>query len=426
MKFNKKSSLFTGTVNIGLRGFILGLKFLFTLILVKIISIEAYGEYSLFMASVSLGGFLFSWDFYMFTTREIASSFDDNKVEEIIINQFKFHFITFLIVAPFFLILFYIDTLNFQYLSLFYLVLFFDNIAQELFRLLIAVGKSIKANIVFALKSVPFVIIILVAWQFKMEWILNLKVIFFLTFLSTLIATLTGFIYLELNLTKLFTTNLNSEILIKGFTVAITFFIATISFKLIEFSGRYVLDFLYGRFETGIYSFFFALANIVFIITQAGVFHVYGPKLIRSYTLSLKNGDDEFKDLFKSFSILVIILTISLSFVIYFLSPIFLNYLDKPELIENLDVLTILLIGIVLFSLSFIPHYFMYVNQKDKLLLFSMVSALIVYIILIFPLTNNFGIIGSAITTSSAFAVVFLMKTFFSFYIYKQTFETNK
>lgn len=406
----KNSFLFKGFTNIFIRAVILSLKFAFSIILVKLISLESYGEYSLFVASVTLGGFLFSWDYYFYSSRKINSTSNKKEKKKIIINQLQFHVIFYFLVSPFFILLFLYDFISIQYVIVFFFILFSDNIAQELFRLLIASGKSINANIVFAIKTTPYVIVVVGLAFLDYSELIDLRLIFYLMLISTSTAIFVGLRFLKISIKEILVQHINKTIIYSALKISIVFFISTLSFKLIEFLGRFALDYKIGKDATGVFTFFFAVTNLCFIITQAGVFHLFGPKLIKSYQLIKQNKHSIFRDLYKKFIYITFTSSVLIITFLIILLPFLMEFLNKPSLSQNIEVFYVLVLGNFFFTISFIPHYYIYTYRQDKLIMHSMLMALTLFLIVLFPMINTYGITGAAISTTLAFIMIFIGK----------------
>ena len=86
-------------INLALRGITLGSKFLLSIYLVKFLSLEANGEYGIFVATISMLTYVLGLDFYSFNNREILqekSSESGKKIK----NQFVLFTLVYLIILP--------------------------------------------------------------------------------------------------------------------------------------------------------------------------------------------------------------------------------------------------------------------------------------------------------------------------------------
>ena len=86
-------------INLILRGLTLGSKFLLSIYLVKFLSLEANGEYGIFVATISLLTYILGIDFYSFNNREILQN-DIEDAGSKIKDQFILFFFIYLLVLP--------------------------------------------------------------------------------------------------------------------------------------------------------------------------------------------------------------------------------------------------------------------------------------------------------------------------------------
>ena len=154
---------------------------------------------------------------------------------------------------------------------------------------------------------------------------------------------------------------INFKWIIYGIKVSLPFFIGTILYKIIEFSGRYFLSFYHSETEVGVYTFFTSISNILFVFVQTIVIIELYPKLIKAKNI----GQEEFFLTLKTFKKQIIqysIIGIVLSIICIY--PL-LWFLDKTALFESVSSYLLLLVSTLFFCLSFISHYALYVNKMD-------------------------------------------------------------
>ena len=183
-------------INLILRGLTLGSKFLLSIYLVKFLSLEANGEYGIFVATVSLLTYILGMDFYSFNNREILqNNIADagNKIK----NQFILFFYIYLIVLP---LLYFLGLFNFigdEYLLLFYVILIFDHISTELYRLLVVFSKPIQANINLFLRTGIWILVLISAWHYNLNDLKNLESVFYFWMIGSVISVIYSIISLS-------------------------------------------------------------------------------------------------------------------------------------------------------------------------------------------------------------------------------------
>jgi O-antigen/teichoic acid export membrane protein len=286
-----------------------------------------------------------------------------------------------------------------------------EHLNLEGYRLLIAFTKPLFANILQFIRMGLWCLIILL--------IANLKVFYFSISLQLIIEfwlyfEIISFILLLIYSLKneLISLKLNKKVysnIIDGVKISMIFFASTIIFKIIEFSSRYFLDFYTTKENVGIFTFFSSISNLVYVTIHTVSIIVIYPKLISANKL---NDEVAFKKLSNKLLREILILSSILCILLYFVTPFLLELIGKRELIDNISVLSILLIGTFFFMLSYYPHYMIYIKGKDKFLLYSSVLALFINFMLNFILVPKYGILGGAISTTAGFIMLFIFKSY--------------
>jgi O-antigen/teichoic acid export membrane protein len=387
-------------VNLGLRGLTVLAKFLLSILIVKSLGVADLGVYGIFQTTLTLLVFALGFDFYTYNTREIPRG--EQSTGFYLGNQGVFHLIVYLLILPISLLIFDFNVIDPQFLVYFYAILIFEHISQETYRALIVFKRSEISSMVLFLRSGIWIYALLLYWREGGDK--SIESIFQFWLWASLLSVVVGIGFLPLR--KPFSINL--AWIKKGFLVAFPFFLGTIFYKAMEYSGRYFLDYFWSKSEVGVFTFFTGISNIVFIILHATVIIVMSPHIIEA---ALK-GESEFNKVFEAYrsQIIngVILWTIILIAGIY---PL-LWYLDKPELIGELSSFFILLSATIFFCLSYIPHYGLYARRKDRAILITAFLGAIVNIGFNYLLVPKFGVTGAAISQSSGMLALMLGKGF--------------
>ena len=86
--------------------------------------------------------------------------------------------------------------------------------------------------------------------------------------------------------------------------------------------------------------------------------------------------------------------------------------MDKPDLNDNIDILWLLLLSTNIFNLSLIPHYSLYVKNKDIELMAITVFSAIMNIILNYILIPKFGSIGASFSLLMSYSLILILSFF--------------
>lgn len=305
-------------------------------------------------------------DFYSFSNRQILA---ENKTElnRFVFNQLTFNIFSYLVLLPVYsLFLFFIDM---QYWILFFLLLFFEYLCTEFFRLFTVLGLTLQANFIHFLKSGVWCIPLIVTWYFYEDFYLDFSL--YIIYLVWFIGTILAFIYAVFTYYKKYQPKKKDAILYEktwfknGLKVAAFFFTITITNKIIEIGGRYFIEFFLTTKEVGIYSFFSQISSVVSIFVFTACIMVMYPQLI---TAKEKGDYYDYLRVKKKFRKQVLVYGIISSLLAVLLIYPLLNYIGKEDLIEYIPVFYIILGAVLILNISYIGHYTIYTFKFDKFL----------------------------------------------------------
>ena len=197
--------------------------------------------------------------------------------------------------------------------------------------------------------------------------------------------------------------------IIKGVRNSSIFFISSLSFLVIQFSDRFMIDLFYGKKMVGVYSAYSQFVNAIDVFVFSAIIMVMYPKLIKLFS-----NQKEYTTLFKSFKKSILVASVLLIVLGYFVSPILFIFLDKPSFITNIKTFNMLLIGVFFLLMSYAYHYDLYIKKKDTLLLKISLFSMSLNIILNLYLIPNNGIFGASLATMFSFFIMFLLKLIYS------------
>lgn len=402
------ASFFSSSIlNLGLRGLSMLAKFLLVIYIGKYLTINELGEYGLFVTTITIAIYFLGLDFYTYNTREILAK-EKNERLPLIRDQFIFHLLVYVIVLPLLLTIFSLEIINTEFMIYFYLILVFEHLAQELFRLYTTLQQPIFANFLLFMRTGLWVYVVITLWYLNVEGMMNLKTVWYGWTIGSFLSIIIGITYLRKDHNFKSLTKKVDWIWIKnGVKISVPFFIGTLAYKVIEFSDRYMIDYYMSTADVGIYTFFGSIANTMQTIVFTLVIMIYYPKMIELYKHS---RIDEFNKMTNKFFLNVLIYsTITIMGIVLFIYPV-LEYLDKAKFVENLSILWILLAATLVLNLSFVPHYILFVKHKDILIRnITLIGAGLNIVLNVFMI-QNYGLNGAAVATATSFGVILLIK----------------
>ena len=381
-------------VSVILRAFIIFGKFIFITSLAKYFSTEDLGTYCLFFSSVVVATLFIGFDFYTFNTRAFILLEPIKKIDAIR-DQFGFHLISYLLSIPLLLLFFKFDILPQSVIIWFILIIISEHLCTELYRLLIIQFKPISAQVNQLFRSTLWMLIITSIFLFDVRFRTLHSV-----FASWLIGNIFCLIFSLLSLKHLpwqffFKKAVNFTRISNGLRLILPMYFSSISLKIIEFSDRYFINYYNHSSSLGIYFFFSNIANVIQSFIYAGIISIFLPKLINAYQ---NNEEEEYKNIIRKIQNGIIILCIFICTCLSICILPLLYFIDGYVYIDNLRIFWLMLFSNCLISISFIPHYILYSQNRDYSIMFSTIISCAIILVFHFFIIPKFGIFGAVIS----------------------------
>ena len=386
-------------INISLRGLTLLSRVFLFLFLAKYFEVEQVGLIGLIMASISLSVYAVGFDFYTFTTRELLR-YNYSKWGTFLKSQCMLHIVLYFLMFPLLSILFIFKILPWSIFFLFFLILFLDHITVELSRLLITSNNQISSSIVIFFRSGFWCIVVSLLMIFLEEF-REIEYILLSWVCSLVFSLVVGLIFLSKINIGGWSKSFNYKWIIKGLKIAIPLLISTLIIRTIFTIDRYWIEFLLGSEILGVYVLFIGFATSIITFMDAGVFSFSYPALVRSHNLKNKKKFNKEAQKLKKNTIILSLIAILVALIV--IKPI-LNFVDKSIYNENIFIFYWLLVTILIYNLSMIPHYLLYAQRHDKTIVNSHFTALIIFVLSTFFISKvnpNFAVIFGLISSFS-------------------------
>ncbi|WP_053406806.1 oligosaccharide flippase family protein [Persicobacter sp. CCB-QB2] len=392
-------------LNLILRLLALGSRFVFIFLIGKYAGAEFLGEYSLFVTSITLAVIILGFDLYVHATREIIAASDELK-SKIILHQFVAYLPLYLVILPLLIVVFLRDYVAWEYAHLFYLVLVFEHIGSEFYRILIPLKKVVFANILFFIRNGLWAIFLsLYLFFFGGMNDLQFEDIYYVWIICTGIAFVLGatFFISRFNFKQV---SLDKSFFFSYYKVAWRFFIATVAYKVIEFSDRYFIQEFSTKKMLGVYSMYSQTSNVLNIFIYTLVITMLYPDLLKSiYDKDAKSFSAIKRKMFievLAWSLLAIVAG-------FLILPYILKLLGGEYQLYS-SIYFILIIANVFFNLSYIYHFIITGHKRDRDLM--NISLFTAGVILCFNFVGIqlYGVYGIALSKFVGFFVLLLLK----------------
>lgn len=400
-------------LNILFRGLTLGSKFLLILFLGKYSIDEVnLGLYGIFSTTVVLLIYVIGFDFYVFNTREIL----ENKKSQAdkVISQLFFHFVTYIFIIPISIIfVFQFEFIPIEYLWIFILLIFSEHLGQECYRLFVTLQKSVIGNLLLFVRAGLWIWYILFDY-FVLDNKIDLQWYFVVWAVFSWSSFIISFFILkyQLSISTIGFGMVNWKWIKLGIKNSLIFFIGSLSFQVIQFSDRYMIDYFYGKKLVGVYTAYAQFANSIEVFTFSAVTMLAFPKLIKAsedQSLYSKTKAKFLKDL--------LVITFVLVVFVILITPSIFEFLGKNLLLVEISSFYVLILAVIALIVSNVFHYDLYVKRKDKLILIIAVIAMCVNVVLNLALIPKYGVLGASLSTLISFLIILILKLYFSFKI---------
>lgn len=370
MKFKILERLF----NLALRGLSMGSKFVLVIFLAKYLTVEDIGLYGLVVATVSFSIILLGGEFYTYSQRELLSE-NNARWCWILQHQSLATILLYFLILPLQLLVFYNGWLPFELISLYFLLLVSEHIAQEINRILITFQQQLVASFIlfFRLGAWCWVVIGLFLLDKSSH---NIQTVLFCWLVGSVVSVFVGSAFIIKQLPDVSLSSVDIGWIKKGYKVAFKFFCATLCFRAIMTVDRYFMEYVGGKELLAVYVVYVSIAMAINSVLVPVVFSFVYPKLVSNYK---KHMFTEYKKNVEELAWSVVILGGGVALLIGLLSPYVFEWTDKKILLEHINTLWLLLVMSFLYSLSMVPHYILYAKDLDRKILLSHVIGLVVF-----------------------------------------------
>lgn len=392
-----------------LRGISSGVKFLFVLYLASFASGMVVGQYALVATITAIIVQLIGFDVTTIVGRLIHKTDRAGKFK-LLESQYSFYVINYIIFFSLIVFLF-VKFVSSDYLLaiLFGFTIVVEHFFTEVFRTLVSLVKVKSATIIQFLKSVPYIIVIMLSSFFYnveisiyfiiISWFVNLLFVSFFFF----------FKYRnELNLSFKFlfdnTTYVGTKRLLYS---AIPYFSITVLGVLFSQVDKFFINDYLGHELLGVYFTFFTICSVLTLFISLTVGINQGPVAIRIFSQS---GISKYlparKRLISSY-----FKYITLGFIVSFIVGSLYIYMSNNQIYsENYLSFYILLLSTAILAFGQVFRVDLYLLEKDKVLFLIYLSSLLFNLALLYITLPLYGVLGASITSLISTSVMVLAK----------------
>lgn len=393
-------------LNVFLRILTLSSKFLLVFFLAKYISEEDFGLYGLISTTVVYSLYFIGLDFYYYSTREMLKV-DMEEWWFFISNQFFLSFVVFVFFIPLSFFLFFYDFLPDRLMLLFYSLVVFEYLGQELGRILVVAEKQLVASILMFIRMGLWGIV-LVPLIFFSKTTRNVETILMIWSLGSFLSVVLGSYVLFLSGVHPRKIKINRKWIQNGLRVSLPLLVGTLALRGIYTVDKYGMDYLVGLDAVAAYVLFMGICNALTSILDAGIFVYSYPELVKNHQ------NKEFECYKKNLSMMakktILVASVFSIFSLIFIDDL-LNWLGNSFYKENIRIFYIILPAIFLYSLSMIPHFGLYAKGVDFPNYLGQILAFVIFLFFSFSIKLEDKMLIVPISLCCSFLFLFVWKS---------------
>ena len=395
----------TRILNMILRACTLGARFVFVFFLAKYLDAKAVGYYGLFTATVGYFLYLVGLDFYTYTTREILKAPLEQR-GQMLKGQASLSALLYIVVVP--LAVWILPQAHWpnELLLWFFPILVLEHLNQEISRLLISVSEQITASLILFMRqgSWALAIVGLMAVNANMR---QLQAVMACWLTAGVIAALLGVRKIRQLGMGGWRLPVNWIWVRKGVAVSLAFLMATLALRGVQTIDRYWVQSLSNTETVGAYVLFLSIAGTLMVFLDAGVFAFAYPELI---ALFHKQQHAQAHRKVKQLLMYVLLAAAVFSVISWLLLPYLLQWINKPLYMQNIGLYPWLLLGTVINALGMAPHYALYAQGRDKVIIGSHIGAMPVFALAVWSFGQTIPALAVPVGLVIFFTVIFLSK----------------
>lgn len=380
-------------------------RFALVIVLARLLEPSEVGLYGLFTATVGYSMLVIGGDYYTYSQRELLSE-PRNRWSFVLQHHSIAAAMLYFVLLPAQILIFVFDLMPWQLAGWFFALLVAEHVAQEINRLLVAMQRQILASLVHLVRMGLWVWVVLplmwISWDYR-----QIETVLAAWLFGALLGTVAGFVVVWREGRPWRSWPVDWTWLRKGFTVALLYLIATMSFRGLMTFDRYAVEVLAGQDYLGVYVLYIGMAMAVISVVDAGVFFFLYPKLVAA-----QRQDDpvQVRKLMKELTFSALTVSLVIGLMVGFLAPWVVTWIGKPLYAEHLHVLWLLLLMTVIYALGMVAHYGLYAHGADKAILFAHISSLLLFFVALALMANLVPLEATALALIVAFAWMGIFK----------------
>ncbi|MBP2159777.1 MULTISPECIES: lipopolysaccharide biosynthesis protein [Asticcacaulis] len=395
--------------NMGLRGVGLVGRFALSFYLVKFLSLSETGQFGLIVGVAGVLPALFGFGMNYFLSREIIGvDIEDAfaRIRDKMVVMASLLGVTLLgalavnTVHP-------VNMLGNLWLA--GLIIVLEVIAFDLHIVLISLRKPLLANFLLIVRSAawvfPFIGVSFLWPQYR-----NLDTLLVFWLASLVLSFLVLWLFTRTwPWLKTLSRRIDSQWIGHTIKAAGLVYLSDLGLVVYSYFDRFFIAGHLGLAATGVYTFYWTMANALLVLITAAVVQVSLPGLVDGF----KAGEDAWRQRFGRMLVKALAGSLAMAVAMYGAVTFLMPYIGNPELSRHPLIFPLMLLAIVVKIVADMTHYGLYSRKKDRTLALVNISGIVVNLILTFALVTLFGLIGVGVSMLGTAAYLLMSRGWF-------------
>lgn len=357
------------------------------------------GAYGLFTATISFSMLVIGGDYYTYSQRELLSE-PRVRWSFVLQHQAIAAALLYAVLLPVQFFIFVFDLMPWQLAGWFFALLVVEHVAQEINRLLVAMQRQLLASLVLFLRMGLWIWAVLPLIWINPEY-RQINTVFAAWLVGASLAIVVGLVVVWREARPWQRWAIDWLWLRRGFTVGLTYLIATMSFRALQTFDRYAVEALAGQDFLGVYVLYIGMAMTVISVVDSGVFFFLYPKLV---TAQRQDKPAQVRKLMQELAWSALTVSFVIGLMVGLLAPWVFAWIGKPLYAEHLHVLWLLLLMTLIYAMGMVVHFGLYARGADKTIVFAHISSLLVFFAALGLMARPFPLEATALALIVAFA----------------------
>lgn len=389
----------------GMRGTSLVVKFIFTLFIARYMGFETLGAYGLIASASIIASLFFGLTLIHTISRNAVTQTQLEICRSILYYGQYIIFVYMFLLIPTYLISVFYNNIQLSFLIL--IVILFEHINGDFYRLFLNLSKPFLANLLhFVRTAVWMIVFMLVAYlNPELKTLDNILIAWILGGVIAMIGTVT--IMLSWPWREVSCDLTLSQWVKNEFKQARNMHITSVLTAISQYWSHFLISILLGLQLTGVFVFFMQIMSALTNLVQTGVIQIARPKLVRAFKSQDQNYMKIFFKSFKDTMIVSVLMALCAWPSLYFVTL----HLDKPLALEWFSIFPYILILFILAIASEVLKLIFYSYYRDDIVLKISVIAIICSVVLNTILVFLMSLWGAVIAAIIVYIIIIVYST---------------